>query len=101
MVSAVIFPLWFRYSKTSLYADHVMVSPTMSGPHEIHWPNFLQGPSRNGGPPKGDPPIDWAMTIALFLFPAIGGLLFGAPRLECMLAQMPVPWWNFGRKHHI
>ena len=39
-------------------------------------PFTLQGPRRDG-PQKAVPPIDWRMTFALFVFPAIGGLLFG------------------------
>ena len=34
------------------------------------------GPS-GGGSPKAEDAVDWVMTALLFLFPAVGGLLFG------------------------
>ena len=38
-------------------------------------PEAGAGPS--GGGPKAEEAVDWVMTALLFLFPAVGGLLFG------------------------
>jgi hypothetical protein len=40
-----------------------------------------QGPSSKGSP---DPEVDWGITLALFIFPAIGGLLFGKNVMQSM-----------------